>query len=755
MSTTAVTTPTSTAALQTALTTAVANAASASNTANITANVSATYPVFATYFNNDLYSTTTPPTYIASDAAPSLNLAFSSTANTATSYPFTNPKPTIAQQATVYSSPDCPAITIIGTSYPLPMDTLIYPCQAVTSAGNNYMFLFTKTGINFIDVVNQIIKWQYILPSGVTPIYQFKSSGSLVVINSSGTTVATILNAGSTSGSALLMDNAGGLTYSSVSGNNALFITGSTRTDYLANTPGQVSIPYKITKVTNQSQIMSLYDNKTLINLTSSTWSSKLYTYIQPTIVSNYTFQVSYTSNFRLWINNSLVMDYWNTTLPSTATPATIPYSINMDPAKGPYYVYIETKHTVPAVASIALKYMATGQTTYSDILQSAPSSKTTAALFLQPFAPYSMVYNALLSQSTNYCNALNVKGFPNFTSDTFCTSTANQILNNQQIATYCNGDDTTPANWTTNDIGTLASPASFCTAVDKNIIANLAAKNKAPNTQVPGLNINYKVATPINNGRASYYNSQILKSVSATDNTQGTLTADTIDYITNDLNTVYKQLITSGSAPTQAFQVIENAVNITSKTGQGPIINYCETNATSYPPIKTQLCDAIYNTFPNDPNVASSIFRINDYENCVSNNKFMTDPTGTASEPSCSDKATNPTTFAHYLPLAVDYCATGNNIIKPECQNYYSKVGANITNLAAVAPSPTSSFVGGKESFYNNDDDMCGNDSFMIFFMVFIFMIIISMLMTTCFNKKEYNVHDSTPPSIIVAKAV
>jgi len=527
---------------------------------------------------------------------------------------------------------------------------------------------------------------------------------------------------------------------------------------YYIISPGTASLglPYNPPSPSNvRYQIASLYDNKTIIILTSPTWSSKLYTYMQPTIVSNYTFQVSYTTNFRLWINNSLVMDYWNINPPSTATLATIPYSINMDPAKGPYYVYIETKSKVPAIASIALKYMTTGQTTYSDILQSAPSSKTTAALFLQPFAPYSMVYNALLSQSTNYCNALNVKGFPNFTSDTFCTSTANQILNNQQIATYCQGDSTTPANWTTNDIGTSAIPASFCTALDKNIIANLAARAKSTDNQVPGLNINYKLANPINNGRASYYNSQILKSVTATDNTQGTLTADTIDYITNDLNTVYKQLITSGSNSTQAFQVIENAVNITSSTGQGPIINYCETNATSNPPIKTQLCDAIYNTFPNDPNVASSIFRINDYENCVSNNKFMTDPTGTASEPSCSDKATNPSTFAHYLPLAVDYCATANNIVKPECQNYYSKVGANITNLAAVATPPASSFVGGKESFYNNDDDICGNDSFMIFFMVFIFMIIISMLMTTCYNKKEYNVHDSTSPSIIIAKTV
>jgi hypothetical protein len=98
----------------------------------------------------------------------------------------------------------------------------------------------------------------------------------------------------------------------------------------------------------------------------------------------------------------------------------------------------------------------------------------------------------------------------------------------------------------------------------------------------------------------------------------------------------------------------------------------------------------------------------LDDYAFCIATNAFMgkstksNDPYNT----SCVIRRDNPETFARYLPLAIRYCGTDNNIITPECAKYYNDAPKNIIELMRI------NYLNGKAAFNNKEtfENSCKN---------------------------------------------
>ena len=159
---------------------------------------------------------------------------------------------------------------------------------------------------------------------------------------------------------------------------------------------------------------------------------------------------------------------------------------------------------------------------------------------------------------------------------------------------------------------------------------------------------------------------------------------------------------------------------------------SFCE---VSDPTLSTNLCKNIYNNTPykNDQVIKDSIEKINDYAFCIATNAFMGKST-TPNDPyntTCVVKRDKPESFAKYLPLAIKYCGTGNNIISPECVKYYNEVPANINNFFRINYTNGKTSFTNKETFENNCED--NNENNYIFLLI-IFICFILILM--CVNK-------------------
>jgi len=166
---------------------------------------------------------------------------------------------------------------------------------------------------------------------------------------------------------------------------------------------------------------------------------------------------------------------------------------------------------------------------------------------------------------------------------------------------------------------------------------------------------------------------------------TGGSLTQEVIDYITKDYIALQK------------FRGVDKYPN--SNIIRSGIASFCELSDST---LSTNLCKSVYNNTPYKDNqiIKDSLERINDYAYCIATNAFMgkstkpNDPNNTA----CVIRRDKPETFARYLPLAIKYCGTDNNIITPECAKYYNDAPKNINELMRI------NYLNGKTSFTNKE---------------------------------------------------
>jgi hypothetical protein len=260
------------------------------------------------------------------------------------------------------------------------------------------------------------------------------------------------------------------------------------------------------------------------------------------------------------------------------------------------------------------------------------------------------------------------------------------------------------------------------------------------------------KTARNLTDNRLDFHRKKINESLLKTDKTKGALSSTTKEYI----STTYPNLQRVAG---KSLYPDSNFVSV-------DIINYCEASDST---LSTDLCSSIYNTFSNNPLIAPSRERMDDYNKCIVSNKFMTDsPSDDINNPSCSDKRDNAETFARYLPLAINYCGnntittdpktkvvtTKPNIISPECQTYYNKIGTNITNT--MSKNYTNPVAGSKDNFTNketfndcpfsgedSDENMDNNNIFIFLLFIIFVLMVITMASTYTSYKTKNNISD------------
>jgi hypothetical protein len=228
-------------------------------------------------------------------------------------------------------------------------------------------------------------------------------------------------------------------------------------------------------------------------------------------------------------------------------------------------------------------------------------------------------------------------------------------------------------------------------------------------------------------------------------------------------------------------------------------VFSYCE----NVPDIsKDVLCNTLYTTDPNkpsiydnDPNMLASKIRINDFKYGVSTNAFLGLSTDTTANQVYQQQAQDPILYPKYLPYAINYCGTGNNIVTPACQTYYNNASfvinqginaaynqatslnasqaqlspqtmASLINskpTAITTSTPTTNPVttvdtpeaGAKSTFMNYYDDYeneSNSNSTFTTFLLFICLIILAMVLVKCITKCKKSI-DSLSKNIVTKK--
>lgn len=513
--------------------------------------------------------------------------------------------------------------------------------------------------------------------------------------------------------------------------------------------------------------------NMTFTKTTSMTnvWYAKLYTYITPSTTNDYLFTLNADDDAKLYINNTLIVDAWGK---GCCTDYTAAAYINLNPANGPYLLTVEFRD-IGGGASMYVKYSVRSDTTNTKndfivLPQDKPLSGTSpiagligSRLYMSKFNPYKIVEDARRKQSLDYCRTNN-----KFASDTNCLTNINtayalsinslddpyrSMINdycktNNRFATdttFCNKSDYSSyilnaknadnsLNTAINDYCSLpsnnvyptGSTTTFCKIKDNENTANQAS-TATPKPQT----MNSTYANTIRRSRLNAAKTAMNNSLNATDNTRGTVTQDVIDYIKTDfpnIKTNFPEYNNSDLIPSILYP-------------------YCE----GLPDYSTSnLCNAIYTTYTTDPNIISSKSRINEFKDGIQTNAFMGKSTNITNNVKYKTERDSPEKFARYLPYVVNYCGTGDNIVSPECQEYYNNIQGNINagianqynNAARIA-----SFAN-KEEFCNNKENIetemneynnqCNNDIafYMLLFFIFVFLIIIMLGGNKCDKK-------------------
>jgi len=248
--------------------------------------------------------------------------------------------------------------------------------------------------------------------------------------------------------------------------------------------------------------------------------------------------------------------------------------------------------------------------------------------------------YNRFATDST-YCNN------PTFVKNVLKTNTKSDIME-KNIGDYCynNSDYTTP------------NSAPYCRTVD-----NINNKNYTPDGK--NLNMRVEYADSIRNNRLKYVQNSIKDTIRQTNgNTTGEISPGVVDYINNDISI----MLDNKAIPQGAEHPIL----------MPEIYPYCE-NVPDYK--KNKLCNTIYSKFSNDPNVIASTTRINDFNYGISSNAFMGKSDNDVANNAYTAARDAPDSFAKYLPYAINYCGTNDNIVSDECTKYYNNVSNVINN--------------------------------------------------------------------------
>jgi len=510
--------------------------------------------------------------------------------------------------------------------------------------------------------------------------------------------------------------------------------------------------------------------NVTFTKTTSMTtrWYAKLYTYITPSTINDYLFTLNVDDDARLYINNTLIVDAWGM---SVGTIRQADAYINLNPANGPYLLYVEFRDT-GGTSRVAVQYKlktenqqtpfpsydfivlpanapVTGTVTGTSVLH---SSMTAGRLYMSKFHPYEIIENARRQQSLSYCQANNASGVPRFASDSNCLSDINNryaigdntkdipyrnmineyCITNNRFATdttFCNNNTYSSYILNTSNPNPDLNIAlgNYCYNISNNLYTKDANQNDVKtnfcrvvdnqntnnekNKSARTMNLSYE--TTIRNNRLAAMRVAIDTSLSLTGAGKGTVTQDVIDYITTDYPNIQSvfginQYANNRLIPHMLYAYCESLSGSTiATTGSG-------STATKTLTTTSNLCNAIYNTYKTDLNIIASLQRIEDNIYGIQNNAFMGVSSNTELNNKYKRERDSPEKFARYLPYAVNYCAKDNNIVSEECKTYYNTIEGNIN--AGFAKQYNQGSVSGfanKEEFCNNNEynDTCDNN--------------------------------------------
>ena len=442
-----------------------------------------------------------------------------------------------------------------------------------------------------------------------------------------------------------------------------------------------------------------------------ATWCAKFYVYITPSSKDDYLFRLRADDDAKVFINNTLIINGWG-------KGCCVDYDsvarISLDPANGPYLLYMEFRDTGGA-ANLSLTYTTSKPSFTSTNFLTLPVNSptfgtspltglTTSTLYMSKFSPYVLSRTARAIQSIVYCttnkrfsidpnclgtDANQYKGInsiygkePVYSStmidhcqenNLFATGANDSFCKNPNYQSYLMNAPMASLNFATaitnyckepaNNIYPTGSTTSYCKTTD-----NLYT------SQHPNSAMNSTYSNAFRAARKQSAISSIQSAITSTDiNKQGKPTQDVLDYINTDYPAIQRILPS----------------NKTSDLIIPGVFPYCEnvSNISENP-----LCNAIYNTYKTDPDIVTSQQKIDNFKNGIQSKAFMGKGTNTDHNTKYLAERDAPNTFAKYLPYAINYCATGDNVVSPECQLYYNNVQSNIDQMMRTQYSnPTS----------------------------------------------------------------
>lgn len=546
---------------------------------------------------------------------------------------------------------------------------------------------------------------------------------------------------------------------------------------YFAKNTSEPSKLFAIPSGILSNNAISVNNRPNALNTANAVWFAKFYVYIMPSTADNYLFKITGTGDARLYLNNTIIIDAWSTD--GSEGTATInkssPVYINLSPTNGPYLLYVEYRYknasTGVTIPNFSVTYNKASSTTQSTLSTSSTTAAST--LYMSKFSPYVITEDARKSQSITYC-----KTSDRFATDDFCVGTSNNQYTGvnaaygtgindydfqKQMIDYCRvnnkfaNDNTFCANndkklsyvyKPTNNVTDTALELAmydYC-----NNTSNASANNtycKATdnyNTNNHGLatsNMHPNYAKQIRDGRLINIQRAISDSLAST-TAQGEVSQDVINYITTDYPNIQSKF-SSTDYP------VSNIVTPT-------LSQYCEFNQDS----NSALCNTIYgddanNIYKTDSNITASKERKDKFKLAIDSKAFMGVSTDVALNSKYKLERDSQESYARYLPFAVNYCSTGDNIKNSECQEYYNNIQDKIqSGLNKQYDTPTvSSFANvstftNKEPYcnnrYNEDNYSCDNSNNMFMFLMFIFVIIFIMSLSGSYNgmNKYYRMH-------------
>ena len=219
-------------------------------------------------------------------------------------------------------------------------------------------------------------------------------------------------------------------------------------------------------------------------------------------------------------------------------------------------------------------------------------------------------------------------------------------------------------------------------------------------------------------------------------------------------ISTILQNVIVNGAIGIECIANLDSRL-VPKSEGDGRV-NYSST-INLYRPETEDLCDVIYNTYNTDPNIIASAQRKADFKVGIQSNAFMGRGSNTSNNAKYLAERDSPEKFAVYLPYAINYCATGDNVVSAECQTYYNNINGVIsqginkqyTNASTSVATPSAftnkePFCNGRsESNYDDetiDSKECKDSNMLYIFLLFLFVIVMAISFGAISNCRNFN---------------